>query len=88
MDSHYLIPQVEDQAANGIILQSIPQDSVTIAIEEPEDEMDQDDEETTIPATTTTTVRKDNKPVIIEPHTLTLSHNQGLNQVNLFSRNF
>ena len=32
MDSHYLIPQVEDQAANGIILQSIPQDSVTIAI--------------------------------------------------------
>ena len=32
MDSHYLIPQVEDQAANGIILQSIPQDSVTITI--------------------------------------------------------
>ena len=48
--------------------------------------MDQDDEETTIPATTT--VRKDNKPVIIEPHTLTLSNNQGLNHVNLFSRNF
>ena len=49
--------------------------------------MDQDDEETNIP-TTTTIVRNDNKPVIIEPHTLTLSHNQGLNQVNLFSRNF
>ena len=48
--------------------------------------MDQDDEETNIP--TTTTVRKDNKPVIIEPHTLTLSHNQGLNQDNLISRNF
>ena len=32
MDSHFLLPQVEDQAANGIILQSLPQDSVTFAI--------------------------------------------------------
>ena len=32
MDSHYLLPQVEDQATNGILLQSLPQDSVTFAI--------------------------------------------------------
>ena len=37
--------------------------------------MDQDEEENN--TTITTTVRKDNKPVIIEPHTLTpASHNQ------------
>lgn len=75
MDSHYLLPQVEDQATNGILMQSLPQDSVTFAIEEPDDEMEQDVEDTTT-TTITTTVRKDNKPVIIEPHTLTSSHNQ------------
>ena len=32
MDSHYLLPQVEDQATNGILMQSLPQDSVTFAI--------------------------------------------------------